>query len=114
MKEEIQIDPKIDDQGLMFHFAPAIGNLDVSIDSNSYRFIHCMLDKMTRGYDDKNPEKIGFIGRRDIIEYSLISMLDFYEKYIDNVLMSDLFPYTRHANSQDLVQHRDPLNINEV
>jgi hypothetical protein len=97
MKDDIQIDPRLEEQGLMFHFAPPIGNLDVSIDSNSYRFTHCMLDKMTRGYDDKNPEKIGFIGGRDIIEYSLISMLDSYTKYADSVLMSDLFPYTRHA-----------------
>ena len=82
MKEDIRIDPKIEDQGLMFRFATPSRNIDVSKDSNSYRFIHCMIDKMMRGYDDQNPEKIGFIGCRNIIEYSLISMLDSYEKYV--------------------------------
>ena len=96
MKEDIQIDPRLEEQGLMFHFAPPSHGLDVSKDSNSYQFIHCMLDKMMNGYDD-NHEKIGFIGGRDIIEYSLMFMLDSYEKYCDNVLMSDLIPYTRQS-----------------
>ena len=49
-----------------------------------------------KGYND-NPEKIGFIGGRDIIEYALIYMLDSFNKYQDNVLMSDLMLYPRHA-----------------
>jgi hypothetical protein len=96
MEEEIQIDPRLEDGGLMFHFAPPSHVLDVSKDSNSYQFIHCMLDKIMKGYDD-NPEKIGFIGGRAMIEYALIYMLDSFNKYQDNVLMSDLFPYPRHA-----------------
>ena len=96
MKEDIQIDPRLDEQGLMFHFAPPSHVVDVSKDANSYQFIHCMLDQMMRGFEE-SPEKIGFIGGRDIIEYALIYMLDSFNKYQDNVLMSDLLPLPRHA-----------------
>ena len=34
-----------------------------------------MIDKMAEGFDI-NPEKIGFVGGRDVIEYSLVYMLD--------------------------------------
>ena len=57
-----------------------------------------------KGYND-NPEKIGFIGGRDIIEYSLIFMLDSYEKYCDSVMMSDFLPYPCRSNSEDPLQH---------
>lgn len=111
MEKDIQIDPRLENDGLMFHFAPAIGKLEVDKESNSYQFIHTMIDKMMRGYDDQNPEHIGFIGGRDIIEYSLISMLDSYEKYIGNVLMSDLMPYMRQSNSEDQLQQQDLSNL---
>ena len=111
MKEDIHIDPKKEDERLMFYFAPPSRNLDVSKDSNSYRIIHCMLDKMMKGFDE-SPEQIGFIGGRDIIEYALVFLLDSYEKYVDSVLMSDLFPYTRHANFKRGYQNRSRRDLN--
>ena len=46
MKEDIRIAPTLESEGLMFRFDPPSHVLDVSKDSNSYKFIHCMLDKM--------------------------------------------------------------------
>lgn len=96
MKEDIQITAEKNADGLTFTVGPPIGNLDVDKESNSYHFISCMIYKMIKDYDE-NPQKISFIGDRKIIEYSLIYMLDSFNKYQDNVLMSDLMPYMRHA-----------------
>lgn len=82
MTEDIQIYPKTEDDVLMFHFVSTARNLDVLKDSNSYRFIQTMLGKMMSDLDDKNPEKIGFIGGRDVVECSLVYMLDSYTKYV--------------------------------
>jgi len=113
MKEDIQIDAPIEDERLMFHFVSPSGNLDVDKESNSYRFIHSMIDKMMKG-SDETPLTIGFIGGRDIIEYSLIFMLDSFNNYQDNVLMSDFLPYPRQSNIKSGYQNRSRRNLNET
>ena len=71
-----------------------------------------LCDLFSESNDYKNPEKIGFIGGRDMIEYSLIFLLDSSEKYVNGVLLSDLMPYARQSNFKRGYQNRSRRDFN--
>ena len=79
MNIDIKIEPKIEDEKLMFHFVPAIGqNDDIKI-TDSYRFIKNMIKEMMRDNEDKL--EIGLVGNVETISVVLATILRSYSDH---------------------------------
>lgn len=88
MDIDIKIEPKIEDEKLMFHFVPAIGqNEDIKI-TDSYRFIKNMIKEMMRGNEDKL--EIGLVGNIETISVVLATILKSYSEHKDAELLNHL------------------------
>jgi len=79
MDIDIKIEPKIEDEKLLFHFVPAIGQNDEIKITDSYRFIKNMIKEMMRGNEDKL--EIGLVGNVETISVVLATILKSYSDY---------------------------------
>jgi hypothetical protein len=89
MKEDVQIDPRKEEDNVMFYLQSPKEKLTVNENSESYRFINHLISKMINDYEQA-PQKIGFIGSADTMIYSLTLLLDEFEGYLQSEFLADL------------------------
>jgi hypothetical protein len=89
MSSDVQIIPKEgEDNNLMFHFEPNIGEKDDLKKKESYQFISCMLRTMMKDHEDI-PE-IGLIGDVATINYVLAYAIESFVSYKESLLWDHL------------------------
>lgn len=89
---DVQLDPKLTDKELLFYLQNQSKKLVVDKHSHAYRFVHLLINKMTKDYHI-DPETIGFIGGTEIFEFALITLLEQYHEYIKTNFWAGLTPY---------------------
>jgi hypothetical protein len=80
-KTELQIQPRLEEDGLFIYLQLESDKIPIDRDSNSYRFIHVMIGKIIKDYEDHS-KRIGFIGERELVEYGLTIVLDEFQQFI--------------------------------
>jgi len=109
-KEDIHIDPIIEDEELLFYFSPQICKLSMDENSNAYRFIQKLITSMMKDYD-ANAKRIGFIGNVNTMIYSLVTMLDAYGEYMTTGFLSDFYPLHCQSRIWKSEGEQDPSDI---
>jgi len=103
MKEDVQIDPRKEENDVMFYLQSPKEKLTVNVTSESYRFINHLITKMISDYE-QTPQKIGFIGSADTMIYSLTLLLDEFEGYLQSEFLADLISCDWQRDFENAIQ----------
>ncbi len=112
-QNDINIDPRLEEEGLMFYFTPKAANMcKMNKRSDAYRFSTHIMDSLLEKYKD-HQGKVGFVAEDiETIKTSLALILEGYNEFIETAFLRDPIHLPCHPKYWNSDWEQDPLNIN--